>query len=335
MHTLTDNRFMNASRGSFGSKPGRPDKVESGHLQAAGNPVFRRRLRDEVKALLPDIFFLSLLHRKEIGRFPNLFRPRTYNEHILKRSLAPDPRYARLSDKLAVRDYVRGVLGQAFLVPLISAPAEFTPAVFDGLPDSFVMKANHGSSFVKLVHDKSEVSFEALQHLASRWLLTNFYRNARERHYKHIAPRLFFESLLLDRSGNIPADYKVHCFRRNSERPRMYIQHISDRFGPDTRGNIYDVDWNHLDLAIGEYVRSAVPAPPPANLAALLEAAAALSEGFDYVRVDLYVPDDDIYFGELTFTPGAGVAPMFPDQMDFEWGEFFASTVRHSPTPEL
>lgn len=114
----------------------------------------------------------------------------------------------------------------------------------------------------------------------------------------------------------------------------MYIQHISDRFGPDTRGNIYDVNWNHLDLAIGEYVRSAVPAPPPANLTALLETAAMLSEGFDYVRVDLYVPDDEIYFGELTFTPGAGVAPMFPDQMDFEWGEFFASPVRHSTTPE-
>lgn len=325
---------MSASRGSFDRKPDLPDKVENGHLHTTGNHVLRRQLKDELKALLPDIFFLSLLHRKEIGRFPNLLRPRTYNEHILKRNLRPDPRYARLSDKLAVRDYVSSVLGEAFLVPLIAAPVEFTPAVFDGLPDSFVMKANHGSSFVKVVHDKSEVSFDALQHLASRWLSTNFYRNARERHYKDIEPRLFFETLLLDSRGNIPADYKVHCFRCNPERPLMYIQHISDRFGPDTRGNIYDVNWNHLDLAIGEYVRSAVPAPPPANLTALLETAAMLSEGFDYVRVDLYVPDDEIYFGELTFTPGAGVAPMFPDQMDFEWGEFFASPVRHSTTPE-
>jgi hypothetical protein len=38
--------------------------------------------------------------------------------------------------------------------------------------------------------------------------------------------------------------------------------------------------------------------------------AAKLAEDFDYVCVELHVPDNDVFFGELTFTPGAGVLPM-------------------------
>jgi hypothetical protein len=279
-----------------------------------------RRLKEQMKALLPDLLFLSLLHRKLVGRYPNLRRPRTFNEHILMRSLKPDPRYAALTDKIAVREYVAGTLGESYLIPLIAVPSKFTHDVFDSLPQSFVMKANHGSTFVEIVRDKSKVSYEHLKKLADRWLAMEFYHVSRERHYKEIQPRLFFEKLLLDSAGQVPADYKVHVFRREGMRPVMYIVQISDRFGPIPRGNVYDVDWNYLDVTIGDYARSPTPEPPPPNLSKILEAADKLSRDFDYVRVDLYAPDNALFFGELTFTPGAGVVPMFPDQVDFEWG---------------
>ncbi|SDR41291.1 TupA-like ATPgrasp [Paraburkholderia fungorum] len=281
-----------------------------------------RRMKDSAKQLLPDAIFLSLLHRKHVGRFPKLFRPTTFNEKILQRSLRPDPRYGALSDKLAVREYVRSKVGEKHLVPLISAPNVFTQAVFDTLPDSFVMKANHGSSFVEVVRDKKQITFENLQRLASQWMSTDFYKIARERHYRQIQPRIFFEDLLLDARGRIPADYKVHCFGGEAGRPRMFIVVISDRFGDDTRGDVYDAQWNHLEVGIGPYARSATPSPPPDNLELMLETAAVLSADFNYVRVDLYAPNNDVYFGELTFTPGAGVVPMRPDCVDFEWGQF-------------
>jgi hypothetical protein len=281
-----------------------------------------RRMKDSAKQLLPDAIFLSLLHRKHVGRFPKLFRPTTFNEKILQRSLRPDPRYGALSDKLAVRDYVRAKVGEKHLVPLISVPNVFTQAVFDMLPDSFVMKANHGSSFVEVVRDKNQSTFENLQLLASRWMSTDFYKIARERHYRQIQPRIFFEDLLLDAHGRIPADYKVHCFGGKAGRPRMFIVVISDRFGDDTRGDVYDAQWNHLEVGIGPYARSAMPSPPPESLELMLETAAVLSADFNYVRVDLYAPNNDVYFGELTFTPGAGVVPMRPDRIDFEWGRF-------------
>lgn len=279
-----------------------------------------RRMKDSAKQLLPDAIFLSLLHRKQIGRFPKLLCPTTFNEKILRRSLRPDARYGALTDKLEVREYVRAKIGEQYLVPLISAPDVFTQAVFDALPDAFVMKANHGSSFVEVVRNKSQESFEHLQILAVRWMCTDFYRIARERHYRQIQPRIFFEDLLLDEGGQIPADYKVHCFRGQSGPPKMFIVVISDRFGDNTRGDVYDAQWNHLDVGIGPYARSPTPQPPPKNLTLILEIAATLSEDFTYVRVDLYAPKNEVYFGELTFTPGAGVVPMRPDCVDFEWG---------------
>ncbi|RKE37022.1 teichuronopeptide biosynthesis TupA-like protein [Paraburkholderia sp. BL23I1N1] len=283
-----------------------------------------RRLKEAAKCMLPDSVFVSLLHHKCIGRYPNLLRPATFNEKILQRSLSPDPRYISLTDKLSVREYVAAKIGERHLIPLISAPDVLTREVFDALPDSFVMKANHGSSFVEVVRNKSETSFETLQLLAAQWLSTDFYYIAREKHYRTIKPRIFFEQLLLDQSGQIPADYKLHCFGGRPGRPIIYILVISNRFGSATHGDVYDVDWNHLDVAIGHYKRSAAPAPRPNNLESVLDTAVTLCEDFDYVRVDLYAPDNQVFFGELTFTPGAGVLPFTPDSIDYEWGKLLS-----------
>lgn len=313
------------------------EDVSNNEMSSPDNPNFpprqpgsiTRRIKEAAKSALPDALFLSLLHNKYIGRYPNLIHATTFNEQILRRSLRPDPRYVALTDKLVVREYIAAKIGEKHLVPLIATPDVFTHAVFDALPSSFVMKANHGSSFVEIVRNKSETSFEKLQDLATRWLSTDFYTIVRERHYREIKPRLYFEHLLLDRRGQIPADYKLHCFGGRSGAPIIYILVISDRFGSNTRGDVYDADWNLLDIAIGYYKRSAAPAAPPENLQSVLNTAIALCGDFDYVRVDLYAPDNKVYFGELTFTPGAGVLPFTPDNIDYEWGKLLPRPFGH------
>ncbi|WP_370653496.1 ATP-grasp fold amidoligase family protein [Caballeronia sp. Lep1P3] len=279
---------------------------------------------------LPDSAYLLIAHRRKVGRFPNLRRPTTFNEKILQRCLHPDARFVELTDKIAVRDYVRRTIGEEFLIPLIASPPTFTREVFDALPSAFVMKANHGSGFVEVVRDKSRSSFEELQRLAQRWLATDFYRVARERHYRTIKPRIFFEELLVEPSGIIPADIKLHCFfGRGRAKPTVYIAVISDRFGEHPRGDMYDANWNRLDVDIGHYARSPQPAPRPESLERMLSVATSLARDFEYVRVDLYTIGERIYFGELTFTPGAGVFPMTPDSMDYEWGRLMNQPLLH------
>jgi hypothetical protein len=49
----------------------------------------------------------------------------------------------------------------------------------------------------------------------------------------------------------------------------------------------------------------------PKKLSKMIEIAENLSKGFTFVRVDLYYSNDSIYFGELTFTPAAGLDTSF------------------------
>jgi hypothetical protein len=278
------------------------------------------------KQLLPDSAFVMLQHRRLIGRWPNLRRPTAYNEAILKRSLHPDMRWVHLTDKLTVRDYVREKIGERHLIPLIAVPDAFTRDVFDALPASFVMKANHGCSFVKIVRDKSTTSFEALRALANRWLSIDFSRYSRERHYRFIVPKLYFEQLLLDETGKVPADLKLHMFGGRLHGPRIQTMVIADRFG-DPRGDLYDDDWQRMDVRFGPYRPSDAPVPRPENWAEIERIAVRLAEDFDFVRVDLYSMSGEVYFGELTFTPGAGLMRFTPDRHDYYWGEMLRESV--------
>ncbi|WP_240324627.1 ATP-grasp fold amidoligase family protein [Trinickia diaoshuihuensis] len=281
------------------------------------------------KRLLPDELFLRLSHRRHVGRFPSLAAPQTFNEFILQRCLHPEPQWSVLADKLAVREFVKQRIGEEYLIPLIAVPEVFTEELFASLPNSFVMKTNHGCAFVKIVEDKRRTSFEELNRLAQAWLAQDFYLSSRERHYRPIKPKLYFEQLLLDRAGNIPADLKMNMFGRDHTGPIIYAGIVSDRFGTP-HGDVFDVNWNHLDLAVGHYPRSKVPPPKPPHWDEIVRLATRLADGLGYVRVDLYVPDGKVYFGELTFTPGAGVFPFHPDRYDYEWGQLFKNMIEEN-----
>ena len=297
--------------------------------KASRAPVLRgavRALARTAKYLLPDYAVVQIQHRRQMGRWANLHAPKRYSESILLRCLHPDLRWVELTDKLAVREYVREKIGDAHLIPLIAVPETFTREVFDALPNSFVMKANHGCSFVEVVRDKSKTSFEALNALAQRWLATDYYRILRERHYRFIKPRLFFEQLLVDESGKIPADLKVHVFGGRPEGPLIHTMIIADRFG-DARGDIYDEHWHRMPVRFGRYQPSDAPVPRPSNWTDIERIARRLAEDFAYVRVDLYSTGNQVYFGELTFTPGAGRMPFVPESHEYFWARLLKESI--------
>ena len=58
----------------------------------------------------------------------------------------------------------------------------------------------------------------------------------------------------------------------------------------------------------------------PELLDKMIELSEKLSAPFLYVRVDWYYVNGKIYFGELTFMPGAGYSPFIPQ----EWDEYLS-----------
>ncbi len=214
-----------------------------------------------------------------------------------------------------MRDYIKEKLGEAYLVPLLfhtQDPADIKP---ENLPDTpHIIKTNHnsgGGAFI--VRDKSHVDFEAVRKSLRTQLKRNYYHRWKEWQYKNIEPRIVVEKLLLEGS-DVPNDYKFHCFNGKV----AFIQVDLDRFTGHKR-NLYDPDWTFIDCAWKYENGPDIPAPPKFDeMKALAE---TVAQDFRLVRVDFYNIEGDIYFGELTFHPEAGVGPFSPPEWDRRFGE--------------
>jgi len=110
-------------------------------------------------------------------------------------------------------------------------------------------------------------------------------------------------------------DYKIHCFHGKP----MFIQTIFDR-GVETKEDWYDTEWNLLDVYYFSPIKKHVQKPQV--LEELLNVAEKISEDFPYVRVDLYITNNQIYFGELTFRPYGGFMKFVPESFDVKLGNY-------------
>ena len=59
----------------------------------------------------------------------------------------------------------------------------------------------------------------------------------------------------------------------------------------------------------------------PAVFDELVKYAEILSEDFNHARVDFFVVNGKVYFGEITFTNGAGFDHITPHEFDEEMGD--------------
>lgn len=113
-------------------------------------------------------------------------------------------------------------------------------------------------------------------------------------------------------------DYKFFCFNGKVKFFKIdfgrFVEHHANYY--DLKGRILpfgekgiEPDFNHVEKI-------------PDNLDDMISIAEKLSEGFRFLRVDLYNVYGRIYFGELTFYPAAGLLPFVPEEWDERIGNF-------------
>lgn len=254
--------------------------------------------------------------------------PKDLNEKINYLKFHADlNEWARLSDKYVVREYVieRGLAD--ILVPLYGkydTPEELL-SDWDGLPEKFVIKSNHGCGTVKLVREKASVNKEVLKREMYSWLKQRYGLGSNERHYLKIKPCLIVEALLEDPSvksfSQSMVDYKIWCF---DGKPYCTLI-VADR-DPITGNYLldcYDKEWNRIDGAMTEVHGTPPLIPKPQNYEDMLECAKRLSIGHKQVRVDLYNIEGKIFFGEMTFTSQSGYMNYFTKNFLIEMGKQF------------
>ena len=85
---------------------------------------------------------------------------------------------------------------------------------------------------------------------------------------------------------------------------------------------VYDANWNKVDVQIGKSSAEA-EYKKPEKFDEMMHIARVLSKDFPAARIDLYLIDGKIYFGEITFFPWSGYMDFTPDSFDYELGEKF------------
>ncbi len=234
----------------------------------------------------------------------------------------PQPIFSIIADKIEVRCYIDKAVGKKYLVPALLVCDKVHVDIFDRLPESFVMKANHSAGQVRIVTQKSCEDLGELSALANSWLESDFSKTAKENHYKKIKPKIIFEQALLS-NGQPPADYKFNVFNpKDGSAPYIFIQHIQDRLGETTQ-DLYLEDWSPAPFARRGQRSSGERVSRPAELDEMLLVAKKVSEPFGYLRVDFYLHEGRIYIGELTLTPAGGNYTFAPSEWDEVLGEKF------------
>lgn len=260
---------------------------------------------------LQDIDFIKLLFKASMGYKLPIENPKTFNEKLQWLKLYDrKPEYTIMVDKYKVRDYIAEKIGRDYLIPLIGIWDDPDDIDFDLLPNKFVLKCNHNSGGVFICKNKNNFDIIKVKKELKKELKRDYYLSGRERPYKDVPRKIICEEYMVDESGYELKDYKIFCF---SGEPK-FIQMDYDRFSNHKR-KFYNLNWEEVEIKL-VYGRDYTKIERPRYLDELLELSRILSNNIPFLRIDFYIINDKIYFGELTFYPESGFGEFTPKNRD-------------------
>ena len=266
--------------------------------------------------LFPVRWQLKVLYRCSTGKKLHLDPPKGFNEKLSWNKLYDhNPKYTVMADKFAVKEYVKGIIGPEYIVPCYGVWNSFDEIDFSTLPQQFILKCTHDSSGIVLCKDKDDFDYDAARKVIDGSLSTDYYQKGFEWPYKDVPRRVLADMLLVDGKREELQDYKWWCF--NGEPRVMYITN-KGRLGR-IEENFYDMDFQPLDINHG-FDRTVPEYGKPARFEEMKSLAEKLSKGIPFVRVDFFVVDDKVYFGEFTFFDHAGLRPFKENGWDEKLG---------------
>lgn len=256
----------------------------------------------------------------------NLKNPQTLSDKVTYLELhKQSPLAARCTDKYAVREYVKSKGLEDILIPVYGGPWSSADEIdFDSLTYPCILKATHGCKMNYILKDKESINYEECKNELSKWLKVTYGTYSIEPYYKEIPHRIYAEKFIDGIDDLI--DYKFHCINGVPE----FVLTCSQRQANGDAAmavtlDLFDMEWNHIPeiVSMGKEVAGTGEVVKPETFEKMKEVARVLSQGFEFVRVDLYEIDGDILFGEMTFSPACCVFPYFSEKFDIEMGKKF------------
>jgi hypothetical protein len=241
-------------------------------------------------------------HCRESKRLANPIFPKLYSDKMLWRKLFDHaPQFVDMTDKLTARDIARTRSNDIRLTEIVWQGGSIEDFPFDAIEKPCIVKYNTGSAWYFVVRDASAETKRSLTETMQKFARQRHYGpKSGEWAYLGIEKRVFAERLLIDANGMPPDDYKMYFC--DGELVQMSISH--DRWGSRALLH-YDKDLRLIEVDRDGWRRDYEPRDWDKR-AEVLKIGRQLAGDIDFIRVDVYVFQGTIYFGEFTLYPGSG-----------------------------
>ncbi len=262
----------------------------------------------------PVIFLLRFLWKHRY--WPNVTVPRSLTEKILwLMAWDSNPLRARVADRIKVREFVDEHAPSCKYPKQLWVGETLTMDIWNSLPNDFVLKANHGSHMTCIV-DKTQNTFDEIAKISEKWRVKDYSLDFGEWVYKDL-PRVLIVEQKLDIEGKVPPDWKFFCANGKV----FLVMLNTGRTETSEFDTFYLPDFTRLrELSMDYDYRQAPDREEPSCFKDAIQIAQQLSAPFDFIRVDLYLIGQNVYFGEMTCFPAAGSDAIKPTEFDFEFG---------------
>lgn len=224
----------------------------------------------------------------------NIDNPKTFNEKIQWLKLYDTtPIKAYLSDKYLVRKWVKDKIGEQYLIPLLGIYNKFEEINFKNLPNSFVIKCNHGSEYTIIIKDKTKLNVSDVECKLYKWMNENYaYKNGLELQYRDIEHKIIILKNFYDSKGSLK-DYEFLCFHGNPK----FIWLKCDK----NKYNLYELKSEQLPYIINDCYSIYHSYKKIKLFEQMIDLSLKLSEGFIYARISFHIFHKKIYFYDISF----------------------------------
>lgn len=230
--------------------------------------------------------------------------------------------WTKLADKYLARFYVAEKGYSDILVKLYGVWDNAYDIDFESLPNSFVLKTNHGCGEIILVNDKKKIDPDKIRKKMAAYMERPFGYEHAEIQYFNIPRKIIAEELLPVKSSfsSTMVDYKFYCI--NGEPMVCGVFYNRDIETHKTWSSFYDMDWQrHAEWRRTDIEGGQGDVPCPVTFEKMKQACRDLCRDLPFCRLDFYESDAKLYFGEFTFTPATCSGGSMNKNLCYKLGE--------------
>lgn len=270
---------------------------------------------------MPDEMFIKLLYRFHEGKKINLDNPTLLNEKLQWLKLYDhNPKYTMMVDKYKVKEYVRELIGEEYIIPTLGVWDNAKKIEFGKLPNQFVLKTNHDSHSLVICKNKEDFDYKSAIKKLNKSLKRNGFWYGREWPYKNVEPLVLAEQFIQNRDGSSLVDYKFYCY---GGKP-IYFMCSYGEAEHNAKNHKFDMNLKSIDHLFKK--KPAIDEKDvtiPDNIDQMISIVEKLCKGYQHIRIDLYNVDGHIYFGEMTFYSSAGLINIYSQ----DYSNYLASLI--------